>query len=278
MRLVLLTNDQPNQTALAAKLSQVYELAAVVTSRNIPKRKKPQLSRVRSSINALAVRSAGRQFLNAWNELQARYRGRFGEFQPAERIQVNNVNEDATLEAIERLKPDVTLVSGTNLLGPKLISTISDHCRILNLHTGISPYVKGGPNCTNWCLSEGWFHMIGNTIMWIDAGIDSGNIVATERTKLDGSESLAELHWKVMEHAHDMYVRTVVRMAKGLELPSIPQSDLPEGRTFLSSEWTVGAMFRASRKFSSGYRAYFRDHSPTEAVSNDLRLFPLSDD
>jgi methionyl-tRNA formyltransferase len=278
MRLVLLTNDQPNQTALAAKLSEVSELVAVVVSRNIPKRKKSQFSKVKSAVNALAVRTAGRQFLNAWNELQAKYVDRFGEFHPAERISVNNINDAATLEAIARCKPDVVLVSGTNLLGSKLISTVSEHCRILNLHTGISPYVKGGPNCTNWCLSEGWFHLIGNTIMWIDAGIDSGNIVATERTKLEGSESLAELHWKVMEHAHDMYVRSVVRMANGLELPSIPQSDLPEGRTFLSSEWTVGAMIRASRNFSSGYRAYFRNHSAADIASIDLRLFPLSDD
>jgi len=37
-----------------------------------------------------------------------------------------------------------------------------------------------------WCLAKNWLHLIGNTVMWIDPGIDSGDLLSTERTPLDG--------------------------------------------------------------------------------------------
>jgi methionyl-tRNA formyltransferase len=42
--------------------------------------------------------------------------------------------------------------------------------------------------------------MIGSTVMLLDDGIDSGNIIASARTPLNGRESLLELHIKVIDH------------------------------------------------------------------------------
>src|SRR5207253_2541544 len=118
-------------------------------------------------------------------------------------VRVRNINDTATREFLQQLRPDLVTVAGTNMVGPTLLAEASEGRGVVNLHTGLSPYVKGGPNCTNWCLAEGTFHLIGNTVMWLDPGIDTGRIIASERTPLAGDEDLAELHWKVMEHAHD---------------------------------------------------------------------------
>ena len=67
---------------------------------------------------------------------------------------------------LEKLKPELVIVSGTNLLAEHLIKTIRAYAKIINLHTGISPYVKGGPNCTNWCIYHANFSFIGNTVMY----------------------------------------------------------------------------------------------------------------
>ena len=78
---------------------------------------------------------------------------------------------------------------------------------ILNLHTGISPYIKGGPNCTNWCIATKQFEKIGNTIMWLDKGIDTGELLTTENTKFNSTDkSLLKIHMRVMNHAHDLYI------------------------------------------------------------------------
>jgi len=109
---------------------------------------------------------------------------------------------------------------------------------ILNLHTGVSPYVKGGPNCTNWCIATNQFHLVGNTIMWIDEGIDSGNIITTELTKVDWSKSLLDIHIAVMEHAHLLYVKAIKYLAQG-NVSNIKQSDIGTGKTYYTKDWKL---------------------------------------
>lgn len=158
------------------------------------------------------------------------------------------------VELVERERPDLVLISGTDLLRKATLDRLP--AKAMNLHTGISPYIKGGPNCTNWALALGEFDMIGNTVMWIDAGIDSGAIIATERSPLSGRESLADLHIRVMDHAHDLYRRAVERFVQGKPLPSVPQNDIGKGRLFLSRQWNSVAMLRAAFNYRYRYRPF----------------------
>ncbi|MDR3448849.1 MAG: formyltransferase family protein, partial [Alphaproteobacteria bacterium] len=164
------------------------------------------------------------------------------------------VNACTVIELVKAEKPDLVLVSGTDLLRQELIDAIGKSAKIMNLHTGLSPYLKGGPNCTNWALALGKFDLIGNTVMWLDDGIDSGNLIATERTPLTGRESLFELHRKVMDHAHELYGRCYAQAVAGNKLPSVPQAKLASGRLFLSREWTGVQMLRALINFYLRYR------------------------
>jgi len=155
---------------------------------------------------------------------------------------------------IEREMPDLVLVSGSDLLKRETIERFAT--KVMNLHTGISPYIKGGPNCTNWALALGEFDLIGNTVMWIDAGIDSGAIIATERTRLDGGEALGELHLKVMDHAHDLYRRAIEAFVAGVRLPSVPQAEMSVGRLFLNRQWDGVTMMRAILNHRFRYRPF----------------------
>jgi methionyl-tRNA formyltransferase len=271
MRVVVLTNAQSNQNALVHKLADYVQVAAVVLSKNIP-RKRPSLhSRFRSKVNAVSARLAGGELLAAWREMLERYEAKYPRFDGVPFINVDNINDEATHQILEQHAPDLVVVSGTNLVGRKLIERAKKFGDIVNLHTGISPYVKGGPNCTNWCLAKGWFHLIGNTVMWLDAGVDSGELIASERTPLDGSESLAELHWKVMEHGQDLYVRTVARSANGFGLPRVPQQDVDEGVEFRSAQWTSREMKLALDNYRNRFAEYFR----SGRQNSEAKLFPL---
>ena len=73
--------------------------------------------------------------------------------------------------------------------------------------------------------------------MWIDRGIDSGNILTTEFTELNGNESLLTLHIKVMDHAHSLYLKALDYLSKGY-YKSVPQSDIDKGKTYYTKEWT----------------------------------------
>jgi methionyl-tRNA formyltransferase len=276
VRIVILTNNQGNQIALANKLSEVCDISAVVFSSNIPKRRPNTLSRARGIVNSLSGRVFARKFRDAWNQVLSEYNKQYPEIPVSQVVRVNNINDKSTIETIERHSPDLVVVSGTNVVGSLVIAAAQKTGGIVNLHTGISPYVKGGPNCTNWCLAKGWFHLIGNTIMWLDRGIDTGNIIATERTPLDGNETLFDLHWNVMEHAHDLYRRSIERIRDNKPIPSVPQSSIARGVEFRGVQWNLLEMRRALRNFRTNYRPYFTDRNKLELDTRSISLISLN--
>jgi methionyl-tRNA formyltransferase len=273
VRIVLLACDQPNQHALAHKLARTNTLAAVVVSANQPRRPPPR--RWRIFLNRVEGRLVGRPFVHAWKALMDRYRGQYQGFPEAPRVPVSNVNDPQTLDTIEKLAPDLVVVSGTNLVGRPVIQAAQRHGGIVNLHTGISPYVKGSPNCTNWCLATGQFEKIGNTVMWLDPGIDSGDLIATERTPLQGNESLIDLHWKVMEHGHDLYRRCVQAIATGGAVSRVPQQAIAEGHTYYRADWSALPMLAARWNYRRHWRPEYFAQTEVGTRLRELRLVEL---
>ena len=250
MKAVLLCDPAPNQRALAARLHAVHPLTAIgVVTLPSPAKRPSRLRRIARAV-------IGYSFVRVWREMMRRYGQKFPTFPEVDISEHHGVNSTSVTDLIDRVRPALVLVSGTDLLREPLIQRIARYGQVMNLHTGLSPYIKGGPNCTNWCLSLGEFGMIGNTVMWLDGGIDSGRLIATERTPLAGEESLLELHLRVMEHAHDLYCRCYARFVAGLPLPSVPQEELGQGRLFLSRDWTAARVGRALWNYYARYRPH----------------------
>jgi methionyl-tRNA formyltransferase len=272
MKILLLFSPHPNQRALAHKLERIVPIADIVLVDAPPsgKRKKGGIAANAASFVQAAGRfAAGLPLRKAWFGMLRHYADRYPEFPKRPSLVVADVNDPQVLDLVGRTRPQLVLVSGTNLLKQPLIEKIGEAGRIMNLHTGISPYIKGGPNCTNWCLSIRRFDLIGNTIMWLDAGIDSGNLVATERTPLRGGETLPDLHIKVMEHAHNLYGRCVAAFLRGEALPNVPQQSIGAGRLFLTRHWTPPAIARAVWNFKRHYRS-----EAAKAPPEELALVP----
>ena len=248
MKIVAIFGEGGNQQALAHRIHQKVPLAYLARIRLPASGRRRKL--VRSAVSVTLARSLRK----AWLGMMRHFADRFPDW-PAVASSVHaSANSPELVELIRTLQPDLILVSGTDLLRKATLQQLPG--KVMNLHTGISPYIKGGPNCTNWALALGEFDLIGNTVMWIDPGIDSGAIIATERTPLSGRESLAELHLKVMDHAHDLYCRAVERFAQGKPLPSVPQGEIGEGRLFYTRQWDSLAMLRAAINFRFRYRPF----------------------
>lgn len=233
MKIVLWVVNESNQRALANKVHAVFPLSGIVTETRHSKRKLSAGIIAEKIFEKLLLSKIGK----AWWNMKSYYEKKYPSFPATAMLDVENINSDEAYEFTKALEPDLILVSGTRLVKDKMLS-IAPRIGILNLHTGLSPYVKGGPNCTNWCIATEQFHLIGNTIMWIDRGIDTGNILTTECTELNGTEDLNAIHLKVMEHAHDLYVRSVKYLAEG-KSQNVIQSSIAKGRTYYTKEWTT---------------------------------------
>ncbi|MBK7959200.1 MAG: hypothetical protein IPK03_14580, partial [Bacteroidetes bacterium] len=81
---------------------------------------------------------------HAWFGMKAHYERQYPAYPHVPHLDVENINSDEVIEFTKKLVPDMILVSGTRLVKEKLLS-VPVGIGILNLHTGLSPYVKGGP-------------------------------------------------------------------------------------------------------------------------------------
>lgn len=277
MKVVILAGNQPNQKGLCNQIAEVCEVSAVVLSRNIARKKPSFQGQMQLLANSAGNVLVGNSLKQAWLRILEEYERQFPEYPDVPLINVANVNDQETLDALDKYAPDLVVVSGTNLVGKRVIKKAEERLGITNLHTGLSPYVKGAPNCTNWCLATCAFHLIGNTVMWLDAGIDTGAIIATEQTQLDGTESLLDLHRKVLHHGNDLYVRVLKKLAAGERLPRVPQNSIAQGQTFYNKDWDVRAMRQALFNFRKYFADYFADAKNERRQTAGLKLFPLND-
>ncbi len=233
MRIVLWMGNEPNQKALAHKIAKHHDVVGLVVETRISKQKLTPRQFLEKAIGKVFLSKIN----NAWSYQHAHYRQKYSGFPDINTLEIENINSDGVIGFTEAMNPDLIVVSGTRLIKNKTLS-VRPPKGIINLHTGLSPYIKGGPNCTNWCISTNQFHLIGNTIMWIDEGIDTGNIIATELTKLDQKDSLNDIHLKVMEHAHDLYIRSIDAIRIG-NVPNVKQSDIAMGTTYYTRQWNL---------------------------------------
>lgn len=77
--------------------------------------------------------------------------------------------------------------------------------RIVNLHISYLPWGRGAdPNL--WAWVDGGPH--GVTLHYIDAGIDTGDIIAQRRVEMDENETLASSYAKLREAAETLFAKT----------------------------------------------------------------------
>lgn len=249
MRIVLWVDNHSNQKGLASKINEHFPIVGIIRESPLYK-KKLTLKKV---FEAVIEKAFLAKIANAWHGMMQYYENYKWPSVPT--LDVENINSEQAYNFTNELKPDLVIVSGTRLIRALMLST-HPSIGILNLHTGLSPYVKGGPNCTNWCISTNQLHLIGNTVMWINDGIDTGNIITTELTSFTGKENLLEVHIRVMEHAHDLYVRAIEQIDKGIR-PSVPQDSICRGTTYYNKQWGLKQKFRLVQNFKNFSRVNF---------------------
>jgi methionyl-tRNA formyltransferase len=235
-KIVMWCDGSANQKALAAKMAQQFLVVGIIID------EKKSLSKKRTIKSPPLLVWDRLKFFSVyrgWKKMQQYYQERFRNWPEVPVLRVPSINSDEAEDFTKRLSPDLVVVSGTQLIKETMLN-IPVEIGMINLHTGLSPYVKGGPNCTNWCIANNEWHLIGNTIMWINAGIDSGNIITTETIDIRKAGNLFEAHKLVMEHAHDLYIRAIEYLiTHSPPYQSIQQNSLGKGRLFLTKMWTA---------------------------------------
>ena len=234
MRVVVATGEALPQRFLIARLRNEFDLAGIIVhAPHQPKGSLPQRLR---------------RYLNPWKALQyictrrlmAQYDQRaepvierlFAHEEvmaSVPRLRVEDINDPRAAQFITELKPDVLCVNGTNLLREPMLAQLPQlRYGIINLHTGLSPYSRGG-NCNLFMLIEGHPELVGITIHHIDRGIDSGDIIITARAPLDRDDT-----YEIVEAKN---------YRLGIDLMIVALHQLAEGRAVRVPQWEKGKLF-----------------------------------
>jgi methionyl-tRNA formyltransferase len=136
---------------------------------------------------------------------------------PCERIP--NVNDDAFLDRLEALAPDVIVVASFGqLLKDRLIELAPHGC--LNLHASLLPRHRGASPIQAAILAGDT--QTGVSYMRIDAGLDTGPVYEQVATAIDPNESAGDLEARLASLAAEHVVSVMGRIVAG-ELHCQPQ-------------------------------------------------------
>src|SRR2546422_1926532 len=194
MRLAMLACEQSWQYDIASRLAKSHELALVVVDQNFStfsraRRFARMLKDPRASFHKVVDKVAVRSLEKRDNAIYASYFETIGAppFEESARrvLYAQEINSQDVARQVELTKPDAILISGTRLIRPPVLQCRS-RFGMINMHTGLSPYYRGGP-CTFWTLYNEEPEYAGVTIHYITTGIDSGDIILSGRPNLDAS-------------------------------------------------------------------------------------------
>jgi len=132
--------------------------------------------------------------------------------------EVPHINHPDVVKLARELKPDLICVFGTSLIRGDLLN--EGRLGIINLHGGLSPEYRGA-DCTFWALYNGEPEKIGCTLHYIDAGIDTGRLIAHISPEVREGDGELELFWRAVQDGAVVYAEAVARLAQGEQLGAV---------------------------------------------------------
>lgn len=238
MKIVLLLADTLSNRYLIKKMREHFDIIGIVIQEEAHETIGKKLAGLGTPLNIVKhifLRLLTRRSFREGRALEERYFSLNGKPYPLPEgvpvIRTKNINENTVRDFIMKLAPDLVAVSGTQLLRQPLLSLSGPVIKkgIINMHTGLSPYIRGG-NASFWALYAGKPHYIGVTIHYIDKDIDKGDIILSARPDdIEEDDTDFTLDVKVRALGIGLYVKAIQRIEQGAN-KRVPQ--WPGGQLF----------------------------------------------
>ena len=118
----------------------------------------------------------------------------------SKKYEIGFISTNKCLNEIKKIKPDLIVVYGSSIIKGKIIKEFKR--KIINVHLGLSPYYRGsGTNIFPFINNE--LKYVGITFMYLDSGIDTGEIIHQIRPDI-----------KATDNVHDIGNKLILKMFK----------------------------------------------------------------
>ena len=128
--------------------------------------------------------------------------------------------DEEFVATLKELNPDIIVVVAFGQILPKSILDIPKF-GCINVHVSLLPKYRGAAPI-NWVIINGE-EKTGVTTMYMDEGLDTGDMILTEEFDLDDKITAGELHDKMKDRGADVLIETLKQIEKGTA-PRIPQN------------------------------------------------------
>ncbi len=160
--------------------------------------------------------------------------------------EVPHINHPEVVRLADELKPDLIAVFGTSLIRGELLQ--KGRLGMVNLHGGLSPEYRGA-DCTFWALYNGEPEKIGCTLHYINAGIDTGRLIAHVSPELLPDDDELTLFWRSVKESAQVYAELMQRLTGG-EKVGAPQAG--KGRLYQVKQRGLRHERKVKRLLSDG--------------------------
>ncbi|MCZ6681488.1 MAG: methionyl-tRNA formyltransferase [Candidatus Poribacteria bacterium] len=134
--------------------------------------------------------------------------------------QPEKVRRRDSIRVLRKLEPDVIVVVAFGQILPKSVLELPP-CGCLNVHPSLLPKYRGAAPI-QWALINGETET-GVTIMLLDEGEDTGDIILQERVPIDDQDNAATLSDRLANLAPSLLIQALRRASDGLP-PHCPQN------------------------------------------------------
>lgn len=126
-----------------------------------------------------------------------------------------------SLAALREMNPDVVIVAAYGRILPKTILEIP-RFGCINVHASLLPKYRGAAPI-HWALANGEA-LTGVTIMQMDEGLDTGDMLASQATNIASQDTASTLHDRLARIGADLLVKTLADVEAGAA-QATPQED-----------------------------------------------------
>lgn len=136
-------------------------------------------------------------------------------------IEVDNINNERSAAALASFDVDLAVIVGGRIVKPVIltiprIGTLNKHSAILPRHRGLAGEY--------WCLYHEDFEHLGVTVHYVDAGLDSGNIIVQKKLVFAKGDTPSSLRFKSEVLGREAIVEAV-RLIETTGTKGIPQDE-----------------------------------------------------
>lgn len=183
------------------------------------------------------------------------------------------INEEKYYEKITDLDPDLLVAYGCSLIKDPLLSEYEG--QFLNVHLGLSPYYRGtGTNF--WPLVNGEPEYVGATFMYIDEGVDTGEIIHQLRARVHPNDGPHDIGNRLIADVGRLYPELVWRFD---DLHSVEQPPEPdEEHYYRSSDYNPDATAQLYENFENGLVEEYLHHRDERVAEVPIVKHPVLDE